>query len=65
VQEYLAALAAVDASAGLTDAATVEQLLKQGGELEAPSGPSVDLGAAPAAPDVSAALAVEVGAAFD
>jgi hypothetical protein len=50
----------VDASAGLTDAATVEQLLKQGGEVEANAGPAADLGAAPAAPDVSATLAAEV-----
>jgi hypothetical protein len=64
LQEYLAALAAVDASAGLTDAATVEQLLKAGGEVEANAGPSADLGAAPAAPDVSATLAAEVSCAL-
>jgi hypothetical protein len=61
-QEYLAALRAVDASAGLTDAATVEQLLKQGGEVVAEAGPSAaELGAAPALPDVSGALNAQVG----
>jgi hypothetical protein len=60
LQEYLAALRAVDAGAGVTGA-TVEQLLKQGGEVVGEAGISAgELGAAPAAPDVSAALAAEV-----
>ncbi|WIA22538.1 hypothetical protein OEZ86_009528 [Tetradesmus obliquus] len=59
VQEYLAALRGVPADAGLTGA-TVEQLLKQGGEVAAEAGPGLaELGAAPAVPDVSAALAAE------
>lgn len=58
VQEYLAALAAVDAAAGGVDDATVEQLLAAGGEEVTPA--SMELGEAPALPDVSEALGAEV-----